>query len=132
MKVVEEDSEIVEEVVEEIREEEEILTEDFEPADDVEKLIGKPLADPHSGYTKLELFHIYRLEMLRLEALLTTSSPKKRAKLKEELRKVRRRIFDLCPDKKEGRCPFYSLTVTRCRYNLERYCRPRVFVKKKA
>jgi hypothetical protein len=135
---VEEDEEAVrdEDLYEVVGEGEEVVLEDEEVAlGDEEEVVAKPL--PAGGEAAVEAYiwgvgplpqpstssWLYAVQELK-RLLAWREGGAKVERLDERLRRARRAVFELCPERLSGNCPIYNLSVKSCVVNLERICAP--------
>jgi hypothetical protein len=133
-----EDEEVVrdEDLCEVLGEDEEIVEEDEEVVlEDEEVVVAKPL--PVGGGAAVEAYiwgvgplpqpstssWLYAVQELK-RLLAWREGGAKVEKLGERLRRARRAVFELCPERLSGNCPIYNLSVKSCVVNLERVCAP--------
>jgi hypothetical protein len=126
---VDEDEEVVGEDEEVVLEDEEVVLEEDE------EVVAKP-APAGEGAVEAYIWGVGSLpppstaswlcavqELKRLMAWREGGARSVR-NLDERLRRAKRAVFDLCPERVNGSCPVYNLSVRSCVVGLERVCAP--------
>jgi hypothetical protein len=127
---IDEDEEVVESDEEVVTEEgEEVVTEEGE------EVVAKPAP---SGEGVAEAFiwglgplpppsvsnWLYAVQELKRLTVWKERGAANVRDLDARLRRAKRAVFDLCPERAGGSCPLYNLSVKSCAVNLERVCGP--------
>jgi hypothetical protein len=135
---VEEGEEVVrdEDLYEVVGEDGEVVLEDEEPIpEDEEEVVAKPL--PVGGEAAVEAYiwgigplpqpstssWLYAVQELK-RLLAWKEGGARVERLDARLRRARRAVFELCPERLSGNCPIYNLSVKSCAIDLERVCAP--------
>ena len=126
---IDEDEEAVEDEEEAVGEDEEVVTEDDE------EVVAKPAP---SGEGAVEAFiwglgplpqptvsnWLYAVQELKRLIAWKEGGAKNVRDLDARLKRAKRAVFDLCPERAGGSCPLYNLSVRTCPVNLEKVCGP--------
>jgi hypothetical protein len=115
--------EVVGEEEEVVEDEEEVVVEDEEVVDDDAEVAGRPRGDPVLEYAYgLSRELPAALGEWQFSWLLSEYSKAVKRGDQQLARRWARLIFQFCPSKPRA-CPLYTLTVSRCPFNLQQRCR---------
>ena len=126
---VDEDEEVVEDEEEVVLEDEEVVLEDDE------EVVAKP-APAGEGAVEAYIWGVgplpppsttswlYAVQELKRLMAWKEGGARNVQNLDGRLRRAKRAVFDLCPERVNGNCPIYNLSVRSCVVNLERVCAP--------
>jgi hypothetical protein len=115
--------EVVGEEEEVVEDEEEVVVEDEEVVDDDAEVVGRPRGDPVLEYAYgLSRELPAALGEWQFSWLLSEYSKAVKRGDQQLARRWARLIFQFCPSKPRA-CPLYTLTVSRCPFNLQQRCR---------
>jgi hypothetical protein len=126
---IDEDEEVVGDEEEVVEEDEEVVVEEDE------EVVAKPAPSGESG---VEAYiwglgplpppstsnWLYAVQELKRLLLWKEGRAVNVQNLDERLRRAKRAVFDLCPERTNGNCPIYNLSVKSCVVNLEGVCAP--------
>lgn len=126
---IDEDEEVVEDEEEVVEEDEEVVVEDDE------EVVAKPAP---SGEGAVEAYiwglgslppsstanWLYAIQELKRLMIWKESGASNVQNLDARLKRAKRAVFDLCPERAGGSCPLYNLSVRACVVNLEKVCAP--------
>jgi hypothetical protein len=126
---IDEDEEVVEDDEEVVEEDEEVVVEEDE------EVVAKPAP---AGEGAVEAYFwglgslpppstaswLYAIQELKRLMIWKEGGASNVQNLDERLKRAKRAVFDLCPERAGGSCPLYNLSVRACVVNLEKVCAP--------